>query len=139
MRSKLAMLLELGVVAAIAAMLSGCFGDGATPSYDGVWTAAVADSNTVTISGVTATCTVPTIPTVTLTNGVGSFSQTDSCVYTVSSVSYTQPLIYLVSVAVTTSTGAVQAIVNGTTISGQCISSIGCAAQGSGYSLSLTR
>lgn len=135
MRSKMVLLLELGVVAAIVAMLSGCFGDGATPNYDGVWNAAVANSNPITISGVAATCLVTAIPTITLNDGIGSTTQTDNCSNGTSSVLAT----YLISVAITTSTGAVKAIVNGSTISGQCISSYGCAAQGSGFSLSLTR
>jgi hypothetical protein len=135
---RISLFVELGVVALFASMLSGCFGDGGSPAYDGVWTAAVANSAPISISGVVATCTV-TPPSVTLTNGVGSFQQTDSCNYTVSGVAYTQPYLYLVSVAITTSTGAVKAIVNGSTINGQCISSVGCAAQGGTLSLSLTR
>jgi hypothetical protein len=141
MKSKIALWLELGVVALVVSTLAGCFGDGASPNYDGAWTAAIADSNAVTISGVTATCTLAAMPNanLTLTSGIGSFNQTNNCVYTVSGVSYTQTMLYLVSVAITTSTGAVQAIVNGSTITGQCISYSGCAAQGGGRSLSLTR
>lgn len=52
---------------------------------------------------------------------------------------YTETYIYLVSVNVTASTGAMKAIVNGGTLTGQCISTHGCAAQQGTVSLFLTR
>jgi hypothetical protein len=120
--------------------LSGCFGDGGSSNaYDGTWTAVFVDSS-VTLppaaaSGGSVACTLPlTLPTITLVNGIGSTSQTDPCFNSVVSGLY-----YDISVAVTPSTGAVSAIVNGVPLSGQCISTHGCAANTATASLSLTR
>ncbi len=137
MKSKIALFLELSLSLFIIALLSGCFGDGGTANYDGTWTAGVADSATVTISGVAATCVVSMpLPTITLTNGTGSTSQINIC--SASGVAPTN-YIYLVSVAINDSTGVMNAIVNGAALTGQCISSVGCSAQAATLSLSLTR
>lgn len=137
MKSKIALFLELGLSLFIITLLSGCFGDGGTANYDGNWTAGVADSAPVTISGVAATCVVSMpLPTVTLANGIGSTSQINIC--SASGVAPTN-YIYLVSVAINNSTGVMNAIVNGTALTGQCISSVGCSARATTLSLSLTR
>lgn len=144
MRSKMALLLELGVVAAIVAMLSGCFGDGATPNYDGTWTVVFADSAftpPAPVSGATVSCgTLLPLPTVALANGVGSTTQTNRCNHIDGTgVIFTQDYGYNISVAITTSTGAVSAVVNGTPLTGHCISSVGCYAQAGTGSLNLSR
>jgi hypothetical protein len=137
MKSKIALFLELAVASIFVSVLSGCFGDGGVAIYDGTWTAGVADSAPITISGVAATCTVSMpLPTITLANGIGSTSQTNIC--SASGVPATN-FIYLVSVAVDNSTGVMNAIVNGSPLTGQCISSSGCSAQDTTLSLSLTR
>ncbi len=138
----------IGVVVPVLAslFLAGCLtGGGGGPTYDGTWTVGYVDSGftpTPAVTGATVTCTVQTpLPTITLTNGTGSTSQTNTCISTTatSGVVGTQTLIYLISVAVTTSTSAVNAIVNGAPLTGQCISALGCAAQSGTKSLSLTR
>jgi len=137
MKSKIALFLELTISLFIITLLSGCFGDGGIANYDGTWTAGVADSVPITISGVAATCVVSTpLPAITLTNGIGSTSQTNIC--SASGVAPTN-VLYLVSVAIDNSTGVVDAIVNGSPLTGQCISSSGCSAQDATLSLSLTR
>ena len=132
----------VGVVVPVLAslFLAGCLTGGGGPTYDGTWTVGYVDSSftlPAAASGATVTCTVQTpLPTITLTNGTGSTSQTNTCTGTVSG---TQQFIYLISVAVTTSTSIVNAIVNGVPLTGQCISASGCAAQSGTKSLSLTR
>lgn len=140
MKSKIALFLELTVALLFVSLLSGCFGDGGVAIYDGTWTVGFVDSAFVPptpASGATVTCSVQTpLPTVTLVNGVGSTTQTDTCTDTTTGP---QQFIYLISVAIENSTGAVNAIVNGSPLTGQCISSIGCSAQAGTGSLSLTR
>lgn len=145
MKSKISLWLELGVVALVVSTLAGCFGDGAAPNYDGNWTAGYADSAFVppaSIGGATVSCGVSgVLPTITLVNGVGSATQWNRCdqVTAASGVIASQGYVYLISVAVNTTTGAVNAIVNGGTLTGQCISANGCSAQNGTASLSLTR
>lgn len=141
MRFKITSIFELIVPVLIALLLAGCFtGGGGGPTYDGTWTAAYVDSSftlPAAASGATVTCSVQTpLPTITLVNGAGSTKQTNTCIGTISG---TQQFIYLISVAVTTSTSVVNAIVNGAPLTGQCISAVGCAAQSGTKSLSLTR
>jgi hypothetical protein len=139
MKSKITLFVELTISLFIVALLAGCFGDGGSSSaYDGTWTAVFADSGSglpPAASGATVSCTLPTtLPTITLANGIGSTSQLDPCTGTGG-----VDAIYLISVAITPATGAVKAIVNGGTLTGQCISAHGCAATGAMGSLSMTR
>jgi hypothetical protein len=143
MRSKLAMLLELGVVAVIVAMLSGCFGDGGSQgTYDGTWTLQFNTANRVlppAASGATVACFLPRTPTtITLVDGAGTATQVDYCTGTTTPSGETS-IPYQVGIAITVSTGAVTAQVNGGTLTGQCISAFSCAANGAAGSLSLTR
>jgi hypothetical protein len=131
MRFKKTLILELIIPFFIAFLLAGCFGDGGGPTYDGTWKVGYTDSGFSAGSGVV--CTVSNPPaTITLANGVGSTTQIDYCT---PGPNY----LHLISVAVTTSTGVVNAIVNGAALTGQCISAVGCAAQSGTKSLSLTR
>lgn len=142
MRFKLTMFLELTFSLLVVLLLAGCFGDGGGPTYDGTWTAGYADSGftPTVVSGVTPTCTVQTpLPTIKLENGAGSTSQLNTCTYSPPTVAPPIQYIYLISVAVTPSTGVVNAIVNGSALTGQCISAVGCGAQSGTKSLSLTR
>ena len=140
MKFRITLFLELTISMFIVFLLAGCFGNGGSSSaYDGTWTAVFADSGTglpPAASGATVSCSLPpTLPTITLENGIGSTSQIDPCTGTAGGVD----AIYLISVAITPSTGAVKAIVNGGTLTGQCISTRGCPATGTMGSLSLTR
>lgn len=139
MKSKITLFLELAVSLIIVFVLSGCFGDGgSSKAYDGTWTAVFADSGAgfpPAASGATVSCTLPSpLPTITLVDGIGSTSQTDPCTGTGGVDAY-----YSISVAITPSTGDVNAIVNGGTFSGKCISTQGCAATGAMGGLTLTR
>jgi hypothetical protein len=141
MRFKITSIVGLIVPVLAALLLAGCLtGGGGGPTYDGTWTVGYVDSSftpPAAASGATVICTVQNpLPTVTLVNGTGSTSQTNTCVGTVSGP---QSFIYLISVAITTSTSVVNAIVNGVPLTGQCISAYGCAAQSGTKSLSLTR
>lgn len=136
-------ILELLIPSAIVFLLAGCFGSGGkSVAYDGTWTVAFADSSFVppaAASGVAVSCTVQNpLPTVTLIGGAGSTSQRNTCTGT-ATMSGTQSYIYLISVAINISTGAMSAVVNGSTLSGKCISKVGCAASNGTQSLSLTR
>lgn len=141
MKSKITLFLQSAIALFVVLLLSGCFGDGGSSNaYDGTWTAVYTDSAAVlppAASGQTVTCTLPTtLPTITLVNGVGSTIENDPCYGTAVS-----PIVisYLISVKVTASTGAMNAIVEGVPMSGQCISTHGCAAHTGTASLSLTR
>jgi len=136
--------LELIIPLFVALLLPGCIGGGGGPTYDGTWTALyVGPSPPPAGGGTTVACSVQNpLPTITLVNGTGSTSQLDTCRSSTpaSGVVDTRNYIYQISVAVTTSTNVVNAIVNGTPLTGQCISAYGCAAQGgTTSSLSLTR
>ena len=133
-----------------ALLLAGCLtGGGGGPTYDGTWTVSYVDSSftpptflITSASGVSTTlpasCSVQNpLPTITLVNGTGSTTQTLNC--TGSAANQNQNFIYLISVAITTSTSVVNAIVNGVPLTGQCISAFGCAAQSGTKSLSLSR
>lgn len=121
--------------------LAGCGGGGS--QYDGPWTAVYTDSALVlpvAASGATVACTTQNpIPTITIYNGSGSVVQNDPCTGTAANPGGVLNLTYNISVAINVATGAVQAVVNGSTLTGQCISSQGCAAQSGSGSLSLTR
>ena len=141
MKIKTTSFLQLTVPLFIVLLLSGCFGDGGGTNYDGIWTVGYVDSSFVppaaASSSVAVVCTVSTpLPTVTIVNGAGSTSQTNTCIGTVSDP---QNFIYLISIAINASTGVVSAIVNGSSLTGQCISAKGCGAQSGTKSLSLTR
>jgi len=140
MKFRITLFVELTISMFIVFLLAGCFGNGGSSSaYDGTWTAVFADAGTglpPAASGATVSCTLPSpLPTITLVDGIGSTSQIDPCTGTAGGVD----AIYLISVAITPSTGAVKAIVNGGTLTGQCISTRGCPATGTMGSLSLTR
>jgi hypothetical protein len=148
MRFKISTILELIVPLSIALLLAGCFGTGGGgPTYDGLWTVRyLGPTPAQIVQGATVACTLPTpLPTVTLVNGAGSTSQTDTCdnILTASGVAtvvQSPKYTYLISVAVTLSTNVVNAQVNGVPFTGECISAHGCAAQaGTTSTLSLTR
>lgn len=144
MKSKIALWLELGVVALVVSTLAGCFGDGAAPNYDGNWTAVFSNSAFVPpapISGATVSCgTVLPLPTVTLTNGIGSTTQIDRCDHILGTgVIASSVYGYSISVAINTTTGAVSAVVNGGPMTGTCISAVGCYARSGTASLNLSR
>ena len=139
MKFRITLFLELTFSMFVVLLLSGCFGDGgSSAAYDGTWTATFASTSAglpPAASGATVSCTLPApLPTITLVNGVGTTSQTDSCNGTGGVDAY-----FSISVAITPATGAVSGIVNGGTLSGQCISTVGCQANGTLGSLHLTR
>jgi len=144
MKFKITLFLELAFSLFIVLLLSGCFGDGGSSSaYDGTWTAGFVDSAfeppaPATASGVVSCSVQNPLPTITLVNGIGSTTQTNPCTGT-AAPSGTTNIVYLISVKVTASTGAMSAIVNGGALTGQCISTHGCAANTGTASLSLTR
>jgi hypothetical protein len=146
MKFKISLFLESAIALSIVLLLSGCFGDGGSSSaYDGTWNVSFVDSAFVpptAASGATVSCTLkgyPVLPTITLVNGIGSTIQTDTCTGTAAFPAGNLDIFYLISVNITASTGAVSAIVGGGTLSGQCISSHGCAAHNGTASLSLQR
>jgi hypothetical protein len=141
MKFRIKLFLELTISMFIVFLLAGCFGDGGSSNaYDGTWTAVFTDTSGTlppAASGLTVTCVLPTtLPTVTLENGIGSTIQRNPCFNTA-----VTPLNidYLISINIKASTGALSAIVNGVSLSGQCISTQGCAAQAGNGTLSLTR
>lgn len=131
MRFKITSIVELIVPVFIALILAGCFTGGGGPTYDGLWNVAYTDSSVTPASGVVCVESNPPA-TMTLVNGAGSTTQINYCTPGPNQ-------LYLISVAVTTSTGVVNAIVNGAPLTGQCISAVGCSAQSGTKLLSLTR
>lgn len=130
---------------AISLFLAGCGGGGATYPYDGAWSAVypVADPSSIG-STQTVVCSDPPA-SLTLTEGVGSTTQNMTCVTTIlatattPAASFTQITSYKISVSIDDK-GVVNAIVNGVTLTGTCISTVGCSATSSaGNTLSLTR
>ena len=125
----------------VPALLAGCFGDGGGgrgTTYDGTWTVAYtdpADIPTPIIAGQTVACSNPAVA-LTLVNGSGSATQTMTCVF--STPSDTQTKVYLISVAISDA-GVTNAIVNGSPLTGTCISTVGCSAQSGSKALSITR
>ncbi len=139
MRFKTGLILALVIPVA----LTGCFGDGGTgqgTEYDGSWTVSYTNPADIPVAGIneTVTCNQPPV-TMTVTSGTGSVRQDLTCTITsTTSGTRTQSFYYLISVAIS-SAGVVNAIVNGTPMSGTCISLVGCSATTSSASLSLTR
>jgi len=125
--------------------LTGCGGDpGGHNPYDGVWTMSY-DTGIANTS--TTSCTIPTA-SITLTNGAGSTTQIETCVYTqsiiiggASGVITTTTSTTDLLTAININGQGMQAIVNGNTYSGKCISQNGCSAQeGTGVgSITMTR
>jgi len=143
MKIKTITFLELTIPLFFVFLLSGCFGDGgSSAAYDGTWTVGYTDSAFVmpaAASGAVVSCSVQNpLPTITIAQGIGSTTQTDTCTGT-TAVGGTKNFIYLISVAINIPTGTTTTIVNGSTLTGKCISTIGCAAQAGTQSLSLTR
>jgi hypothetical protein len=138
----------------ISLFLAGCGGSGKS-DYDGNWTASYTDPASVPVVNnssqyitQTVSCASPTT-TITLVNGSGSTKQTQTCVITTTdsfttpatTTTATQTTDFLISAAINGSTSVMNAVVNGTPLSGTCISTVGCSAQattGTG-ALSLTR
>jgi hypothetical protein len=129
--------------------LAAC-GGGYTHPYDGTWTAAYpvdfSSSNTSTQAIV---CNTPPA-TLIIKDGIGSTTQTTTCTTTIFATSsvpetiYAQGYYYLISVSIERSDApngndVLNAIVNGVTFIGQCISTLACSATSGENSLSLTR
>ena len=105
-------------------LLTACGGDpGGHNPYDGVWTMSYSTGIANTAK---TTCSIPTT-LIDLSNGSGTAKQIETCTYSASGVPATTTTTdILTSVFV----GAgIKAIVNGTTLSGSCISLNGCLAQ----------
>ena len=84
MRFKITSIVGLIIPVLATLFLAGCLtGGGGGPTYDGTWTVGYVDSSftlPAAASGTTVTCTVQTpLPTITLVNGTGSTSQTNTC------------------------------------------------------------
>lgn len=129
--------------------LTGCGGGGHYDNpYDGTWQAVypVADLSSITATQ-TILCNNPPA-TLVLTDGAGTATQNATCITTIITATPTgtttttyPPQIYsfIISVAVD-GNGIVNATVNGTSFTGQCISMVSCpAASTAGDTLSVTR
>jgi hypothetical protein len=143
MKIKTITFLELTIPLFFVFLLSGCFGDGgSSATYDGIWTVGFTDSSFVkpaAATGAVVSCTVQyPMPQITIAEGIGSTTQTNTCTGT-AAPGGTENFIYLISVSINIPNGITTAIVNGSTLTGKCISPIGCAAQAGTQSLSLTR
>ncbi len=143
---------EATLVAALALplLLGGCLGDGGGgngTTYDGAWMVNYTNPADVPVAatGQTVGCTKPPVG-LTLFHGSGSATQTQTCTITTSAIvgsgvsvtSAVQATNYLISVAIN-DTGVTNAIVNGTPLTGTCISPLGCSALAGTATLSITR
>src|SRR5665647_1302554 len=118
--------------------LAGCGGDpgGHNPS-DGIWTISY---NTGQANTPNTTCSIPD-SSVTLVNGAGSTTLTETCLVSVIDVNGIVTSTTTVTTALLTSvniTSGIKAIVNGNTYSGQCVSQNGCSAQATSGTGSIT-
>lgn len=130
--------------------LAAC-GGGYTNPYDGTWTAVYPVNVS---SSITATQTIQcgTIPgTLTIKDGAGTTTQYTTCTTTILATSGVpattfppQTDAYIIGVSiegtnVNSGKDVLNAIVNGVTFTGQCISTVSCSAVSGANSLSLTR
>lgn len=130
----------------ISLTLAGCGGGGDFNNpYDGTWSAVypVADISSISTTQ-TVICNAPPAPLI-LKDGVGTTTQNVTCVTTILATAttpastYTQATFYDISASID-GKGVINAIVNGTLFTGECISTAGCgAASTAGNRLSLTR
>ena len=132
----------------IPLFLTGCGGGHYDNPYDGTWSAVypVADLSSISPTQ-TVLCNNPPA-TLTIKDGVGTTTQNATCTTTIITVSTAgttttsyPPQIYSFDISVSIDgNGVINAIVNGVTFTGQCISSVGCSAlSAAGNALSVTR
>lgn len=149
MRSAIFLVLAL----TFSLFVSGCWmdGAGAVNSFDGDWKVLVTAPSTIPTSnpsgGVSVSCLQVAQP-LHLTNGSGSVTVRQTCTVTTTTVNATTSVStvtvrdeivdFITSVSIAGS-GATSAIVNGIPLSGQCISTNGCAAQSTTITLSISR
>ena len=124
--------------AIISILLTACGGDpGGHNPYDGVWTLTIGSIiPPVGPTGTTPFCSIPAA-SITLSNGAATTTMIESCDFIAASgvvSSSTSNLPTAVNISGTT----VQAIVNGNSFSGTCISQNGCSAKETGGGGSLT-
>jgi hypothetical protein len=128
----------------------GAGSGGYTYPYDGAWTTYFINPADCPVAGTneTVVCDMPAV-TLNIVQGAGSTTQVLTYVITKTTTnpttgvttpvsSVTQSLLYLISIAIS-ELGDTNAIVNGSPLTGKCVSTVGCAAQTTGASLSLTR
>lgn len=130
----------------IPLLLAGCGGGGHYDNpYDGTWSAVypIADISAVSTTQ-NIVCSNPPA-SLTLTDGAGTTTQTATCTTTIyattshAEITNTAANYYIISVAID-GNGVVNASVNGTTFTGQCISMVSCpSASEAGDTLSVTR
>lgn len=117
-------------VGIISILLAACGGDpGGHNPYDGIWTLTFGSITPPTgPAGSTATCSIPPA-SITLANGAGTATPIENCTYTTPASGVVATSTSNLATAVNLSGITVQAIVNGSTYSGKCISQNGCSAQ----------
>lgn len=130
--------------------LAAC-GGGYTNPYDGTWTAVypVDFTSSITDTKMIQCGTTPGV--LVIKDGAGTTEQTTQCITTIvpaSGVAATGPFTethrYIIGVSiegtnVNSGKDVLNAIVNGVTFTGQCISTVSCSAVSGANSLSLTR
>lgn len=148
--------MPLHTVFTIPLFLTGCGGGGSAEPYDGTWTAvypALSQQSTITDTK-TVICSTPPA-TLVISNSVGSTTQTCTCVTSViTSASGVPPTTTVVGTQATYANISVSiepnpvsggkdvlnAVVNGVTLTGTCISTSACSAVSlAGDTLGLTR
>ena len=129
------------LVAIISILLTACGGDpGGHNPYDGVWTLTMGNITYLPgPTGSTATCSIPPA-SITLANGAGTVTSIEACNFTTTTASAvtTTTAVANIPTAVNLTGTTVQAIVNGSSYSGTCISQNGCSAQETGGGGTLT-
>ena len=130
--------------------LSGCGGDNTSP-YDGTWVAVYPVDAPSTITDTKTVFCDTTPATLIIKDDAGTAIQTTSCVTTILATATTpqivyppQNSIYYISVNIEPSktsgeNDVLNAIVNGASFTGECISTRACAATSAEATLSLTR
>ncbi|HEY0665613.1 MAG TPA: hypothetical protein VGD24_06075 [Gallionella sp.] len=138
----------LHAACSIPLLLAGCGGGHYKNPYDGTWSVVypVADLSSISATQ-TVLCNTPPA-TLVITDGAGTTTQSSTCITTIitattagTTTTVYPAQIYNFNISVSIDgNGVVNAIVNGTTFTGQCISSVGCSATSeAGNTLSVTR
>lgn len=139
MQSKIATVLLAAFI--VPLLLSACGGDNPLP-YDGTWNAVLTDPS-ITSTPPTFVCTTPPAVLI-IKNDVGTTTQYSTCITTAASSVTTTTPYFVISVNIQPNPTSGQkdvlnAIVNGATFTGSCISNIACSATNGTDNLSLTR
>jgi len=136
--------------AAFTFILSGCGGDNTSP-YDGTWVAVYPVDAPSTITDTKTVFCNTTPATLIIKDDTGTAIQTTSCVTTILATATTPQIVYpaqnsiyyigvnIESAGASANNDVLNAVVNGASFTGECISTRACSATSTEATLSITR